>query len=95
MEPVRNSSNTVSARVMASITRRCGMVLWRNTTSSRPRRPSRRASSSTPIVTVLSPPAVEPDEPPISIRMMDSTAELSRRPAWSKVAYPAVLRVTD
>ena len=51
--------------------------------------------SSTTNVTVLSPPAVEPEDPPISIRKMETAfpAEVSR--PWSTPANPAVRSVMD
>ena len=41
------------------------------------------------------PPAVEPELPPMSISRMDIAAALSVSRDWSRVAYPAVRRVTD
>ena len=45
--------------------------------------------------TVLIPPAVDPGEPPISIRTYEANEPPSERLAWSKEAKPAVRRVTD
>ena len=80
---------------MALSTRAWGMVLRRSTTWSLPRRPAHSEISSTPAVAVLMPPAVEPEEPPISISTTDRAAAPSRRAPWSKTLYPAVRRVTD
>ena len=71
MELTINRKTTISVRVMAFMTRRWEMARPRRVTASRPRTPARKASSSTATVPVLTPPAVEPEEPPTSIRMTD------------------------
>ena len=47
------------------------------------------------MVTTFAPPAVEPDAPPMSIKIMETALPPSVRPDWSKEAKPAVRKVTD
>ena len=63
--------------------------------SSRCRNVPRALRTSTAIVVVFMPPAVEPGEPPISIRMMLINFPESENAAKSVVLKPAVLVVTD
>ena len=53
------------------------------------------ASTSTPTVTVFTPPAVEPDDPPTNISTSHTAFVTSRSAFWSKLAKPAVRSVTD
>ena len=46
-------------------------------------------------VTVLTPPAVLPGEPPINIKIMDKSLELTDKLFWSIEKKPAVLVVID
>lgn len=55
-----------------------------------PRAVDHAASRITPTVTVFTPPAVEPDEPPTSIRKSATAFDMSDSAFWSKVAKPAV-----
>ena len=46
-------------------------------------------------VVVLIPPAIEPGEPPISIKISERTVECAEKLFWLTVSKPAVLSVTD
>ena len=46
-------------------------------------------------VVVLTPPAVEPEVPPINISIYEMTVPPEDRSAWSTDAKPAVLSVVD
>ena len=48
---------------------------------------------STANVVVFTPPAVEPEEPPINIKIVDNVIEGSDNIAWLVIAKPAVLQV--
>ena len=79
MEAPKKRKSTTRARVMASRTRWKGTARPRKATCSRPVRLARRASSSTATVAVLTPPAVEPEEPPMSMKIQHNALLLSVR----------------
>ena len=71
------------------------MVRLNTVTVSLPRIRDHKNSISTITVIVLTPPAVEPEEPPMNISTMVTPFPPSVSPAWSKEAKPAVRVVTD
>ena len=62
---------------------------------SRPRRLFSTTIKRTHTVTVFMPPAVDPEEPPISMSTQLMTMELSVMAPWSMTLNPAVRRVMD
>ena len=83
------------AMVMASSTWLAGMVRRKAQTVDRPRSRAQIKSTSTTKVTVFSPPAVDPEEPPMSMIIMDTALPPSVSFPWSTAAKPAVRKVTD
>ena len=65
--PNRAKLTIIKAMVMASSTCPWGMVRWNTQTRLLPLALEARNSTSTMKVTVFRPPAVEPEEPPMSI----------------------------
>ena len=65
------------------------------TTSLLPRATRKAAIINSPKVTVLMPPAVEPEEPPMNIRSIDAALLIPVIAPRSMVLKPAVRKVTD
>ena len=93
--PSPDSSSTRMNSADAFATACCGIRRFMICTLVLPRAVDHAASRITPTVTVFTPPAVEPDEPPTSIRKSATAFDTSDSAFWSKVAKPAVRSVTD
>ena len=81
--------------VIALSTWLSAMVRRKTLTVYFPRIRFHRNISSTTKVTVFRPPAVDPEEPPISIRKMDTPLPAGVSSPWSTPANPAVRSVMD
>ena len=93
--PHSHSISISKKRVTASMARRAGRVRTRKVIRSRPRRLVKSTINSAHTVTVFMPPAVEPEEPPMSIKIQLIAMELSCIAPWSMTLNPAVRRVAD
>ena len=80
--------------VVASMAFAWGMVRLKICTVLLPRALLQINSTSTTKVTVFKPPAVEPEEPPMSITTIESALVASVNLPWSMAAKPAVRNVT-
>ena len=75
--PSPDSSRTRINSADAFATACCGIRRFMICTLVRPRAVDHAANRITPTVTVLTPPAVEPDDPPISIKKSATAFETS------------------
>ena len=71
------SPSITAAMVRASSTWELGIVFLKTVTVSLPRKRFHRNRSITRMVTVFMPPAVEPEEPPMSISTMETALPAS------------------
>ena len=79
--PNSASTTIIDTMVIASITLSSGMVRLKTVTVFLPLARVIRNRNSTMSVTVLTPPAVEPEEPPMSMRKMETPLPASVRAA--------------
>ena len=91
--PDSSSTRMKSAEAFSTACR--GIRRFMTCTLVLPRAVDHADSRITPTVAVLTPPAVEPEEPPTSISRSDAAFDTSDSAFWSKVANPAVRSVTD
>ena len=93
--PPRKSVIYIRRIVAAFLTELSGILRPKKWAESCLRNTDKAEEKSTAIVVVFIPPAVEPGEPPISIRMIISRSPVSLISVRSTVLNPAVLGVTD
>ena len=92
---VRNNVMYISAIVAALRTVSVPILLPKKWVSSFFLKTENAEENSTAIVVVFMPPAVDPGEPPINIRIMVNTRPASLKAARFTVLKPAVLGVMD
>ena len=95
MPPSRNSTRYISKTAMAFFTVSSAIRRPKNRPFSRLRKTATVQASSTAMVVVFMPPAVEPGLPPMSMSPMVMVWPVSLRAVRSAVLKPAVLGVTD
>ena len=95
MPPPRNRTRYISRIVAAFLITLSGTRLRKKCAESFLRNTDKAEENRTAMVVVFIPPAVEPGEPPISIRMIISISPVSVSRVRSAVLNPAVLGVTD
>ena len=93
--PRKNSVKYIPAMVAAFLTAEPSMRRPKNSASSLRRKVAHILASRTANVVVFMPPAVEPGEPPNSIRTTINACEVLPIAARSAVLKPAVRGVTD